>query len=239
MFDVFGGLAFGIITVLMFLLLPMALVAVAVPYAVLRMRDVKGDHHDPQLGLKVAYAFFFSLGVLMVQLGLTINVADLIVDDNKAPAAAGPQLGPGLMPVQPVRANRADGRLLTPAMRTGWAVASSGLVFAAVFGLATTLGTNVRRFPAVRRLFVGWRLMVAGLAVVAAVTTLLIWLFQKDPPDNKAYEVALATLAVWAPSLAVHVFLMQQYAKTEYYVPPFTKTSTRKVEAEEDDADDE
>jgi hypothetical protein len=219
MLDVLGGLAFWFLSVFAVLLLPMALFGIAVPYAVLRMRDLRSEHHDPQLGLKVAY-----------HLGLTINVADLIIEDK--PAVAGPQFG------MPVRANpKADSWLLTPNMRTGWALATSGLLFAVVFGLAAHLGTNIRRFPAVRRAFVGWRLMVAGIAVVAAVTTLLIWLYMKDQPDYKIYEIALATLAVWAPSLAVHVFLMQRYAKTEYYVPPKSKTPPPKVV--EDDEDDE
>jgi hypothetical protein len=143
--------------------------------------------------------------------------------------------------MQPVRANpNADGKFLTPAMRTGWALASSGLLFSVVFGLMVQLGTNVRRFPAVRRVFVGWRLVVAGIAVVAAVTTLAVWQFTKDPPDNRIYEGALATLAVWAPALAVHVFLMQRYARAEYYVPPKSKVLPRPaVEEEEDDEDDE
>jgi hypothetical protein len=238
MFDIFGGLAFGALFALMFLLLPMVLFGVAVPYAVLRMRDAKAEHHDQQLGLKVAYHFFFSLGVLMVLLGLTINVADLIIDDKGPAAPAGLQFGPGLAPMQPApRAKQADGRLLTPAMRTGWAVATSGLVFAVVFGMTTIFGTNVRRFPAIRRMFVGWRLMVAGVAVVSAVTTLFVWIFSKDQPDNKSYEVALATLAVWAPALVVHVFLMQRYAKTDYYVEP--KAKNRVPLPDENDNDEE
>jgi hypothetical protein len=211
-----------------------ALVGVAVPYAVLRMRDARGDYHDPQLGLKVAYHFFFSLGILLVLVGLTVNVADLIIDDKPAQR---PQFGVVGMPM-PVPANpKADGRLLTPNMRTGWALVSSGLLFAVVFGLSAQLGTNVRRFPAVRRVFVGWRLVAAGIAVVAAVTTLAVWLFMKDQPE-KLYEIALATLAVWAPTLAVHVFLMQRYAKAEYYVPPKAKTPPRPVIEEDEDDED-
>jgi hypothetical protein len=223
---------FGIVSLVVLLAIPAALLSVAVPYAVMRMRDVRGEHHDPQLGLKVAYHFIYSLGILLVLVGLTVNVADLIIDEKPA----GPQFG---MPV-PVRANpKADGRLLTPTMRTGWALAASGLVFTAVFGLATQLGTNVRRFPAVRRVYVGWRLVVAGIAVVVAVTTLLYWLFMKDQPDNKMYEIALATLAVWAPTLAVHVFLMQRYAKAEYYVPPRSKAPPPKAMDDEEEEEDE
>jgi hypothetical protein len=202
----------------------------------MRMRDVRGEHHDPQLGLKVAYHFFFSLGILLVLVGLTVNVADLIIDEKPA---AGLQFGRPVMPM-PVPANpKTDGRFLTPNMRTGWALASSGFVFSIVFGLATQLGTNVRRFPAVRRVFVGWRLVVAGIAVVAAVTTLLIWLFMKDQPDNKMYEIALATLDVWVPTLAVHVILMQRYAKAEYYVPPRSKAPPPKAINDEEEDEDE
>jgi hypothetical protein len=225
----------GFAVILIVAVLPfLGLVGVAVPYAVLRMRDAKSETPDPQLGLKVGYHFFFSLGVLLVHLGLTVNVADYLIEENAPGAPA--QFGPNFGGMQPVRANKgADGKLLTPTMRIGWALTASGFLFAVVFGIASLLGTNVRRFPAVRRTFVGWRMIVCGLAVLAAVTTLLIWMFQKDNPDNKTYETAIATLAIWAPSLAVHLFLMQRYSK-EYHVPGRTKPAPpRPVDDEEDD----
>ena len=56
---------------------PVLLVGVGASYAALRSRDAKADHPDPELGLKVAYHFLLTLGVLIAHAGLTVNLFDL------------------------------------------------------------------------------------------------------------------------------------------------------------------
>src|SRR5262249_1335065 len=54
----------------------------------------------------------------------------------------------------------------------------TGSPFALTRGL-----TNDNRWPATRRMFVGWRFAVHGLVVVFAFTALIVAIFQKDVTD--------------------------------------------------------
>src|SRR5262249_25160885 len=70
--------------------------------------------------------------------------------------------------------------------------------------------TNDRRFPATRRVFVGWRLAIHSLVVLIAFTALVGQLFQKDPKweDMKPF---FGTLLVWVPSWLIHLLLLRFY----------------------------
>ena len=69
-FGLFSGLAFS---ALLFGLLPFFLLGLAIPYAILHSRDSRGLERDPQLGLKTALYFFYSVSILMVLTGLSIT----------------------------------------------------------------------------------------------------------------------------------------------------------------------
>src|SRR5437588_12018229 len=63
---------------------PLLLLALAIPYAVLKVRDARGDQPDPQVGLKVGLYFFFSIGVVLLLYGLTTIVVDLLLDTKES-----------------------------------------------------------------------------------------------------------------------------------------------------------
>ena len=117
-------------------------------------------------------------------------------------------------------------RLWTGPMRSAWGVVAAGTLVALVFYLTVKLGTNDRHWPAPWRLFVGWRLIVAGCHVILAATGLTVILFQKELPKGGVYEFMLATLAVWAPALVVHVFLMKWVGKLAAHIPPPPRPDT-------------
>src|SRR5262249_23219051 len=71
MLDGFLGLWIGALT-------PVLLVTLAIPYAILRIRDGRNRTPDPHLGFKVAMHYFFPLSVLLILYGLTAVVVDMM-----------------------------------------------------------------------------------------------------------------------------------------------------------------
>ena len=76
--DLFDRMAWGVSTFTVVLLLPNLLMGLAIPYAVLRLRDAKGEP-EAQAGFKAALYFFFSMSVMLILTGLTIIVVDLVM----------------------------------------------------------------------------------------------------------------------------------------------------------------
>src|SRR5262245_43032249 len=75
-----SGIMMGVMA---WLLIPLALLGLAIPYAVIRFRDARGESQDPQVGIKCALYFFFSLALLLFETGLTIIVVDLMLDRGR------------------------------------------------------------------------------------------------------------------------------------------------------------
>ncbi len=223
----FAGLGF---TLLLMALLPAVLMLVALIYVGLRIRDAKAEHPDPELGLKTAYWLLYTLGVLIFHFGLTILFAHWL----EALELTGPaRFGGGNFG----RAGMGGNDSWSQASRTGWAMVTAGLFLALAFYLVGTLGTRDREWPAVRRLFTGGRIALAGLMVTFAFTFLVAMQFQKDIPPGGIYETALASLAVWLPSMAIHVFLFRWGGTPPYFVspvePPRRRRPAPRAEAEE------
>src|SRR5262245_61349972 len=63
-----------------FMGLGFVLVGLAFPYLVLSLRDTRNEERDPEIGLKSALYFMFSLSILLVLSGLTIIVVDVLED---------------------------------------------------------------------------------------------------------------------------------------------------------------
>lgn len=232
----FGPLALGSLFFVFAMALPFLFLGAAAAYLSLRSRDAGSEVKDPEVGTKTGYCFLFTLGLLLVHIGLTINLYDLI-DSDPAPAPQPPGFGFNPQP-RPVARGGEDGILLTPTMRTGWAMVASGMVTLMLFLAMLKLGTNDWRFPAARRVFVGFRVILLGTVVLIAFTALVTLLFQKDPIDDAPFHASLAALAICTPSLAIHVFVLKLYSRLPYHNDPKGPPKRRRYADDEDDEDD-
>jgi hypothetical protein len=171
--------------------IPLVLLSLAIPYAVLYMRDSRNEEHDPEIGLKSAMYFMFSLSIILILVGLTVIVIDFLMDE-KGPAGA-----------------KSAGDF-NEMQRLGAAMMVSGFAVG-LFHLVVILGfTNDRRFPAARRVFLGWRLAIHSLVVLGAFTILVVQVFQKDVNWDKLKPV-FGVLLVWTPSWLAHLILIRYY----------------------------
>jgi hypothetical protein len=195
-----AGVAMAASAIYVVLLTPFLLLSLALPYIVLRLRDQQGLERDPQVGLKAALYFFFSLGILLVLSGLTVIAVDMVQDK------AQPRL-PGAPLFQPPE------ETMNPARRTGWAMMVAGAFIVMVHFVLIKSTTNDKTWPAARRVFVGWRFGIHGILVVAVFTAWLIVLFQKDYGPKDVRKNLLAILAVWFPSWLIHLILLAAYSK--------------------------
>jgi hypothetical protein len=160
------------------------LFGLAIPYLVLSLRDGQNEERDPEIGLKSALYFMFSLSVLLVLGGLTAVVVDAL-DERSAYD-------------------------LSEAQRNGFAMIISGIAFG-LFHLFVIMGfTNDRRFPAARRVFVGCRLAVCGLVFGTTFTILVVQVFQASL-SFRELRPTLGVLMVWGPAWIVHLVLLRIY----------------------------
>jgi hypothetical protein len=187
-------------------LIPFALLGLAIPYAVLKMRDARAEEHDPEIGLKSALYYIFSLSILLILLGLTILVVDALKDTGSKATTRAVRRPGDFDPSPPPPAKKE----FNQAQRTGAAFMVSGFAVS-VFHLVLIFGfTNDRAFPAAKRVFVGWRFAICALTVLVAFTVLVWQVFQEDVKFDDLKEV-LGVLLVWAPAWLVHLVLMRVY----------------------------
>ncbi len=152
--------------------IPYLLLGLAVPYAVLYVKDRRNEEHDSEIGLKSALYFMLSLSILLILSGLTVLVVDFLTEEDRMPAAA-----------------RRSSEF-SDIQRTAFAMMVSGFAIG-LFHLVVILGfTNDRRYPATRRVFVGWRLAICSLIVLIAFTVLVIQVFQIRRPPRVGPGVA-------------------------------------------------
>lgn len=195
--------------------MPIALVGLIYPYLALRLRPVPTDQQDPQIGLKCALYFIYSLGILMFLAGASVLVVDLMIR--------------GEWFVESMK------RLekLDNTHRTAYALMTSGALFT-FFHLLLILGyTNNRQFPEVRRVWVGWRFAIHSLIVLLCVTMLIFVVFMENSSERDM-QFPLALLIVWGPSWFLHLILLKAYRGSGS--PPVT--STRKPRKDDDDEDE-
>jgi len=224
-------------------LLLVFLIGLGVAYVSLRIRDARADPPDPELGIKSGYYFFLTASMFLALSGLTISVIDLAdeaLGDKPVPGAQaqGPQFNPpGQFRPQPVRR---DDPFESVSQRVAWPLVISGVLFSLFSVLLIKAGTNDARFPSVRRTFVGMRMAVSGLFVMFGVTFFIWLVFQKELPNMRPYSIAIGVIAVWLPTTLIHVFLMKQYGKLPYFVPPKAKKARpRDDDLDDDEGDDE
>lgn len=171
----------------LYVFLPLVLLAPLVGYILLRVRDSQRQENDPELGIKVALHFFLSLSILLIVNGL----ATVTVDAMTANKAAPPR------------------NEMSPAQRTGWGLAVAGLLLSLLhFALVKSM-TNDSRRPAPRRFFLGWRLVIHGLMFVFTVAGLIVTMFQKDFGNDNTRNTFLGLLLIWGPSWLIHLILLR------------------------------
>jgi hypothetical protein len=173
---------------LLLVLLP-ALLALAIPYAVLALRDSRSVVRDPQVGWKAVLYFTFSLCILMALFAVTLLVIEQLTNLSSAPRFVG---GPGLSQQQ----------------RTAFASLTSAILIGLVHLFLIHSASNPRRFPAARRIFLGCRLAVHSLVVLGAFTV-LVYLFYQPTVDTDALKTPLGVLLVWVPSWLCHLLLLR------------------------------
>jgi hypothetical protein len=185
---------FGIMSVFVwaFAFSPFLLLGLAIPYIVLRLRNQQSVLHDSQIGLKTALYYFFSLSILLTEIGLTVLAIDMLSDSMVARSG------------------------LSEEQRLGAALVLAGLLGTGSHALLIKGLTNEARFPMARRLFVGWRFAINGLVVMFAVTALIVAIFQNEPGSLRAVRSLIATLLIWLPGWGIHLVLLQLYRD----VPP-------------------
>ena len=172
--------------------IPIALLGLAIPYVVLYLRDGRNEEHDSEIGLKSALYFLFSLSILLILSGLTILVVDFLMDE-KGPFPAAKRLND-----------------FSEAQRNAGGMMVAGFALG-LFHLVVILGfTNDRRYPAARRVFVGWRLAIHSLVVLVAFTALVMQVFQRDVRWEDL-KMLFGILLVWGPSWLIHLLLMRVY----------------------------
>lgn len=194
-FGLFSGLA---ITAL-FGLVPFLLLGLAIPYAILHSRDSRDVERDPQLGLKTALYFFYSVSILMILTGLTVIVVDLFQE---------------LQLFGPVGFGRGPrpGGSFNSAKRFGASLVFAGFTFGLVQFILIHMATNDRRWPLPRRVFGGWRLAVSGLVVLLTFTGLVVNLFQENMQIDTLQDF-IAILGVWSPAWLIDLVLLRSRSR--------------------------
>ena len=205
-----GGALFSGLAISSLLALLPLLLGLAIPYAILHYRDSRGVERDPQLGLKTALYFFYSVCVLLFLVGLSI----LVVDSLREMQLFGPRAGGGF--------GRPPSSGFTPFKRSGAAFMFAGFSFGLVQFVLIHMATNNRKWPLVRRVFGGWRMAIAGMVVLTMFTILVQTLFQENVQPDTIQDV-FAILFVWTPAWLVDLILLrtrsQQYHVEDEPIP--------------------
>jgi hypothetical protein len=195
--DIFRNLGLGLaLLVQIILVIPFLLLALAIPYAVLHSRDSRSLERDPQLGIKTALYFFYSVCILLVLTGLTVIVVDMVQDQQWGAPAGGF--------ARPPR----SGEWFNTAKRNGTALIFAGLTFGLLQFVLIHMATNDRRWPLVRRVFTGWRMAISGLVVLTTFTLLVVNLFEVNVQIDSLKNF-LAILCVWGPAWLVDLILLR------------------------------
>jgi hypothetical protein len=189
-------------SVLVIYIVPAFLPAIPFIYIALRVRDLRGDNPDPQLGIKTVYHFFATVGILLVLSGINLIIMDMLdgVFDDKAPAQNQP-----FQPAQPPD----DDEFFNSVKRTGMGMIISGSVFAAIFFLLVASKTNDRSFPNAGRAFAGLLLAISGTTVVTSATLFMITILQKEP-EKSIFEWTTSAFLVWFPTMLVQVVRLRR-----------------------------
>lgn len=187
-------------------MMPLILLALAVPYAVIRLKAENPP--DSQLGVKIVVHFFFSASILIIVAGLTMLVVDWMVRDFVPNEVTDNPLGRTT-----IASITAKGFNMT--QRIGLGMILGGAVGAGVHALILFFCSepHLRR---IRRTFIGWRFAIHGVVLMFTVTVMIILFLQPHPlrpPVEVPLRVVTATHLVWATSWLLHLALLFEAAR--------------------------
>lgn len=174
---------------------PMVLVACYVPYALYRVRELNAAWRDPQVGVKTALHLLATVGVLLYVTGCALVAGEQLA--NLVDNAPGRPRWQWTLPC-----------------RWGAAFTLSGLLVSGACVWTLFTRTNDLKWPAVRRMYLGGRVVVHGLAITTLLTTFLLLAMGavEDVKDARVFWVVTGWLAVWSASLSIHFTLFLLYA---------------------------
>jgi hypothetical protein len=161
-------------------------------YPIARWKAHREGIHDPQLGLKVALEFFALLAFQLLLLALVIVIFTLFSKESSSD----------------------KGQLY----RIGFALL---IPSAAVLGAHLVLlkRTNQDQYPGVRRLFLGYNLLVTGLAGFFALLFAFQMFFKKGSAGNEG-RFALAAVLVYIGAWVASGFQFGRLVFGDQAVPP-------------------
>jgi hypothetical protein len=197
------GFFYGLSAIYAITLAPVFLLGLAIPYAILRVRDAQMERRDDQVGIKAGLYFFLSLAVYLILGGSTVIAIDLTKEKTHA------------QPQPEAIARMLDANAFE-ALRFGGALIVSGALLLAVHFALIRFMTNDARFPATRHVFNGWRFAISGFVVMITFTSLVVFVFQKDIGTIDPKRAALATLFVWCPAWLIDLALLVSRRKLPY-----------------------
>ena len=186
---------------------PLMLLALAIPYAVVRLRT--DGPADSQLGLKVALYFFISASMLLWLSGLSMIAADLLARDASQTRSVeeGSYGGP------PIGSKSEGGFNAT--CRTGLALMISGVLGWVAHRVMAKRTTPVNR-TRVHRMFVGFRFAIIGLTMCGTLTLLIVLMLQENAFKRPAFNTVrgvIGSLIVWLPAWLAHLGLFFQASR--------------------------
>jgi len=201
-------------------------------YLGLRVRNsaLPDGEKDPQLGRKFVLHVFAHLSVLLILVGVTVSVIDVldyVFEPNKN-RMAGPGrdgFGPGGFNPPPPR-----GEWFNEAQRTAAGLLASGFLHFVLFFVILLVATNNASHRLVARSFVLARLVLAGILSMGATTTFLIVMLQKGDTNYETLKVAIGVGLVWGPTALAHLLLAMGFRNK--------KKGDRETRYEREDRDD-
>jgi hypothetical protein len=202
----FVGLGIAAVMLIGVSLMPVILLALAVPYAVVRLKAEAPP--DSQLGVKVVVHFFFSAAILLMIAGVTMFAVDWMARDSLPNEDTDNVLG---------RTTLASitAKSLNMTQRIGLGMILGGAIGAGVHALILFFCSDLHR-QRIRRTFIGWRFAIHGVVLMFTVTLMIILFLQPEPlrpPVALPLRVVTATHLVWGSSWLLHLALLFDAAR--------------------------
>lgn len=181
-------------------------------YIGLRVRNaaLPDAEKDPQLGRKFALHVFSNLSILLILVGVTVSVVDLL---DYAFEGRNRGFGPrgGFGPGGGFGPAPARAEWFNEQQRTAAALLLSGFLHFVLFTVILLAATNNGSQRLVARSFVLARLLLAGVITMGATTTFLITMLQKGDTNYDVLKLAIGLGLVWGPTALAHLLMAMAF----------------------------